>query len=429
MRTTICATGDLMLIEPFPKEYIVKHIADCISCADARITNLESVFSDWDCFASTFCGGQWINADPFILDEIKKYSFNLYSCANNHSMDFSFNGLLSTMRQLKERDMPYAGIGENLSEASKSTVLTIPHSKKKVALISVTSTFIDAARAGNGNDYIPGRPGVNPLRVKTIYSISHDNINYLRNIASITFINGERDNARKIGSLPPEESDIFNFGGLFFKQSDKAGKMTYCNAADLERITTEIRKSAEYADYVIISIHAHQIKRNSYTEPDYFMEEFAHACIDAGAAAVIGGGTHQIQPIEIYKGKPIFYSLGNFVFQLHKLRKLPQDFIDKYNFPEDYTIEQALNKKGRNGLENDSHNYLTFIPFIEFEDETLTEIKLKPISLNFNDDVLKGLPREIQKEEVEEFTQYINSLCKDYGNQFVYKCGYFYANI
>jgi len=36
--------------------------------------------------------------------------------------------------------------------------------------------------------------------------------------------------------------------------------------------------------------------------------------IDSGADAVVGGHPHVTQNIEVYKGKPIFYSLGNFIF-------------------------------------------------------------------------------------------------------------------
>lgn len=42
--------------------------------------------------------------------------------------------------------------------------------------------------------------------------------------------------------------------------------------------------------------------------------ELARLMIDAGADAVIGGHPHRVQDTEQYKGKPIFYSLGNFVF-------------------------------------------------------------------------------------------------------------------
>jgi poly-gamma-glutamate synthesis protein (capsule biosynthesis protein) len=42
--------------------------------------------------------------------------------------------------------------------------------------------------------------------------------------------------------------------------------------------------------------------------------EMAHKLIDAGADVIIGHHPHVIQGIEVYQGKPIFYSLGNFVF-------------------------------------------------------------------------------------------------------------------
>ena len=47
-------------------------------------------------------------------------------------------------------------------------------------------------------------------------------------------------------------------------------------------------------------IHSHEIKADQEYEADYFMEEFAHACIDAGACAVVGRGTHQMKGIEFY---------------------------------------------------------------------------------------------------------------------------------
>ena len=65
-------------------------------------------------------------------------------------------------------------------------------------------------------------------------------------------------------------------------------------------------------------------------EADYFLEEFAHACIDAGASAVIGGGTHQLKGIELYRDCLIFYCLGNFIFENQYVRLLPADYMEKY---------------------------------------------------------------------------------------------------
>ena len=49
--------------------------------------------------------------------------------------------------------------------------------------------------------------------------------------------------------------------------------------------------------------------------------------IDAGADMVIGSGPHVLRGIEIYKGKPIFYSLSNFIYQYRTPDKIPIDLI------------------------------------------------------------------------------------------------------
>ena len=49
--------------------------------------------------------------------------------------------------------------------------------------------------------------------------------------------------------------------------------------------------------------------------PAEFIGAFARAMIDAGADLVVGHGPHLLRGLELYKGKPIFYSLGNFIGQ------------------------------------------------------------------------------------------------------------------
>ena len=423
MKLTVCASGDLMLLDHFPETYDFSKIGGVIQENDVKITNLESVVSKWDCFASTYCGGQWINSEPEILKDVEKYGFNFYSCANNHSMDYSYDGLLSTVQELKLRKWLFAGIGKSLDEASAPAYLQLYEKNIVVALISVTSTFIDAARAGNGRNGIPARPGINPLRVQTKFLVSQQHCEQLKKIAEVTCINGERDNARKIGSLPPEEPESINFGGNFFVATDgKEGKNTYCNKQDLNRICHEIENAKLCADYVFICVHSHQIKRMVYFEPDYFLEEFAHTCIDVGASAVIGGGTHQLKPIEIYKNKPIFYSLGNFVFEDKLVKKLPQDFWDKYHYPNDMVMEEAFDLKTKNGtigLQADKNNFLSVIPLMEFDSGDLINIKLVPIELQFNADKYnKGLPQIAETEDINHIYKQLCKISKAYGTEF-----------
>jgi poly-gamma-glutamate synthesis protein (capsule biosynthesis protein) len=68
-------------------------------------------------------------------------------------------------------------------------------------------------------------------------------------------------------------------------------------------------------DVVIVSMH----NGTEYVQvPNRKQIEFAHAAIDAGAALVIGHHPHVIQRHERYRGKDIFYSLGNFVFDQYQ---------------------------------------------------------------------------------------------------------------
>jgi len=79
----------------------------------------------------------------------------------------------------------------------------------------------------------------------------------------------------------------------------------------LEYIREDIGKVRNNVDILVISLHW-GIEESFKVSPEQI--EFAHELIDLGADAVLGHHPHQFQGIEIYKGKPIIYSLGNFIF-------------------------------------------------------------------------------------------------------------------
>jgi len=82
---------------------------------------------------------------------------------------------------------------------------------------------------------------------------------------------------------------------------------TYDPALPLE----EIRKADELVDYLVVYVHW-GIERN--TQPENYQRVMGQQYIDAGADIVIGSHPHVLQPLEYYDGKPIMYSMGNFVF-------------------------------------------------------------------------------------------------------------------
>ena len=79
----------------------------------------------------------------------------------------------------------------------------------------------------------------------------------------------------------------------------------------IDKMTEAVKEAKQKADFVIVSMHA----GIEYAgKPNNSQINFAHAAIDAGANLVIGHHPHVVQTLEKYKGKYIFYSLGNFVF-------------------------------------------------------------------------------------------------------------------
>lgn len=80
---------------------------------------------------------------------------------------------------------------------------------------------------------------------------------------------------------------------------------------ELSELTGEIEKAKKQADFVIVSFHWGEEYANF---PNERQKKIAHACVDSGADLILGHHPHVMQGIEKYKGKLIFYSLGNFIF-------------------------------------------------------------------------------------------------------------------
>jgi poly-gamma-glutamate synthesis protein (capsule biosynthesis protein) len=100
------------------------------------------------------------------------------------------------------------------------------------------------------------------------------------------------------GSIIPES----------YEASSNSAGVLYMDEA---RLKNDIASAKKVSDFVIISMHA----GNEYVyRPVQKQISFAQKAIDDGADLIIGHHPHQIQDVEKYKGKYIFYSLGNFVF-------------------------------------------------------------------------------------------------------------------
>ena len=413
----LCFTGDAIALSHPKKEYwennvLLEEIREC----EIRGTNLEMVLSGGESFASTFCGGYWMTADADRLEILEKFHFNHYAMANNHTMDYSYKGLECTSRLLDSKNLLHSGAGKDLDSASRAEYLHCEDGV--VAFITCTASCDDAARAGRASKTIPARPGVNMLRHSERIFVTSEQLKVIDEIAEQTCINARFLKAVRMGihSLPKE---IHRLGRIEFVEGEKTQKRTSCHKGDLSRIINEIRKAQKKTSNIIVSIHSHDIKGMTDDTPDEYVEEFARACIDAGATAIIGTGTHQLKAIEVYKGKPIFYSLGNFMFVSEHMDYAPSDYYERYGEDLQTDLDDIWLKRSKNntvGLEFDAANYLSIVPILTIEENKLIKVELLPIELGFvGGDRQKGFPYVADCRQREQIFSRIKELSKEYG--------------
>ena len=386
---TFVATGDSFITRRLPsKDNQFQQIVNIIEEGEFRFTNFEVTAHKFEGFPFAFSGGTWAIAHPSVLDDIESYGFNTLAWANNHTMDYSYGGLEATTKYLNEKDFVHAGVGKNLAEASAPKYIDLPSGR--VALIAATSTFHESWIAGEQRPDVEGRPGVNPLRYDTKYIVSKERLKQLKQIAEVTDINADFNLAVKEGFAVAPNDHTFQFGSYKFEVGEKEGKVTTPFRTDVNRIKNKILEAKRQADYVIVSIPSHEMEGEDKSKPANFLKEFSRICIEAGAHAIIGHGPHILRGIEIYKQRPIFYSLGNFIFQNDTITNLPHDFYTKYGMSFEHNVADALDKRsdhGNKGLGVNRDVWESVIPSWKMKNGILEEIKLYPIELGF------GLPR------------------------------------
>lgn len=429
MSIKVIATGDSLFTADFPEEYVKirKELDGFMKDADVKITNLETNVSDFGGFPNQYSGGTWINVRKELFTHLKTFGFNFYGTANNHCMDYSYHGLLSTVDFLDEEKLSHAGTGSSLEEAEKPAIIKLQDGKA-VAVFAVDASMELPSMAGKKSKVFAARAGVNYLRHDTVYTVSEDDLLDIKRIAKTTAINFTRDIDIATGYILPDKEGTFTFGATVFT-SDKNTPRTKCNNKDLRRITDNIEKAKKENDYVFILVHCHDDDGTSFANPPEYLTEFSRAVIDAGVSAVFGGGCHELRGMEIYKGKPIFYSLGDFIYQGMRVEYLPPDFMEKYGVDINATAKDGLRARsqgGKIGLQTDEKNFLTVLPKITYENGEITDLTLMPVKLGFNTGIeeLEGLPYFAQGEEGKKIFEKYAKLSSAFGTKLIYENGY-----
>jgi poly-gamma-glutamate synthesis protein (capsule biosynthesis protein) len=279
-----------------------------------------------------------VNAKATVA-EIKAMGIKMMSQANNHAMDSGAVDMLGTGSLLDDAGIAHSGSGKDLLDARAPAYLFTP--KGVVALISIFAidpnqvplpSQLSGATYPHGDR--PGHPGVNSLYLTAYYNVTeqqlkelqhiHDSI-YLPPSPSLPLPDHWVPGTSGYGNLGPNRVELF---GTFYQTGPKPGTISYSmHPDDLREILTSIRTAKEYADFVVVSIHAHQysvpwqskvadprIREAGVDDgvPDYLID-LAHQAIDNGADAFTAAGVHTMRGIEVYQGKPVFYGMSNFL--------------------------------------------------------------------------------------------------------------------
>jgi poly-gamma-glutamate capsule biosynthesis protein CapA/YwtB (metallophosphatase superfamily) len=373
---TLSAVGDCIIARPVSQTPGFGAVGKLVHDADVAFGNFEGTALDVErmtAIPQAEFGGVWIIGRPAVAKDLRAIGFDVMSRANNHATDWGVEGMRETDRALDEAGIVHAGTGDHRAAARAARYLDTD--KGRVALISIASTFTPMSRSAPPAGQAPGRPGVNALRTTRYSLVTPDELRALRKI---------RDE-QPAGSvrLPERESaDELDLFGVRYKAASRRGFTYAIDPVDESEILKSIRAAKQFSDFVIVTIHAHE-PGNWSEEPADFLPKLAHAAIDAGADEFIGHGPHQIRGIEIYRGKPIFYSLGNFIFQLDLLEPVGSDLYEQYKKDTATTTDAEFNAMWNQLVFGGEVWYQSVVATTRFDKGQLAEIQLRPIDLSY----------------------------------------------
>jgi poly-gamma-glutamate synthesis protein (capsule biosynthesis protein) len=389
--------GDAMparRLQPFDEpDYLA--LVELFRAADIGFANLETTVREPYEGTPIATQGTPMSTAPGLLDDLKWFGIGLMSCANNHSTDWGLDGLAAMLAHLRARDMPAAGAGLNLAEAQRPVY--VDTAAGRVALVAATAFFPSWARAADQRSDAPGRAGVNALAFSTTYTVDDAALSALGRIAQRLGLTQERERLRKMffsaQEAPEDGTDQIHFLGERFIRGDAFATSTRASLRDAEANLRWIAEARRQADWVIFSLHSHEfgaageLTAETYMEmeePAQFAVDFARAAIDAGADVVAGHGPHLTLGVELYKGRPIFYSLGNFIFQNDNMQVVPAESYARFGLADRATPSDFLDARTANetrGFPAEREYWHGLTASCEFADRKLAQVRLHPLDL------------------------------------------------
>jgi hypothetical protein len=339
------AVGDIRIFRN-DMEHVFDLVAPTFKEGDIVFAQLEASYSEK--IQSSSDSGRSSKGNPKMLQVVADSGINLISVASNHTLDYGPDPFIDTIESLNHKGVKVIGGGKNIKEARTPALYEMDGTK--IAVLGYNAILQPHWEAREDS------PGQAPLKVKTFYEQ----------------IDWQAGTPPRIWTIPVE--------------------------ADVKAIENDIAKTRKMADVVIVSIHwgVHHMP-----DPAMYQSEVGHRVIDAGADLLLGHHTHRLNPIEKYKGKYIFYGLGNFAFEHTKDSKDPYFLFTRQLYSS--RLPDASKEI------NESH---AIIVKVDIADKKLQRLSFKPSTAND-----KSEPRMVSPGEQagKELIGYLERSSKDLG--------------
>ncbi|MCP4154604.1 MAG: CapA family protein [bacterium] len=353
---------------------------------------------------------------PRGADELQWLGIDLMSLANNHIMDFDYDGLFSTLHHLDRVGIRYAGAGKDLYHASRPGIY---HSKAgPVGLVSCSSWIPEKNhQASLSSAYMKGKPGLNPLNVDFTIQVPKNDFDMLKKMKARIL----KGLGLPEGTGADKEADRLSMMDNNYIRGEKVDLLLTPNDGDRKRIIESIKMAKGSARIVLVSHHEH-VGNFKESRPTAFQETFARQCIDAGADMYVGTGSHELWGIEIYKGKPIFYSLGNFFF--HSPSIVSPEANQRIGIPADNKDAAVYWKKLEQYFKT-VPIWDSVVPIVTFDaGNRLKEITLYPIHLGSEKAFyLRGTPELAGPDKAQSIIKNLGKISAPYKTAITYKNG------
>jgi len=435
---TIAAVGDCLparrISERRDRPFL--DVVDLLRSADCTWANCETVFLDGEhpwvagaepAYPAAKMGDPHASCPSWGADELAWLGIDCVGTANNHILDWGYGGLASTLHHLERVGISQAGSGTDLARAAAPGYCDTPAGR--VAQVNCASSFLDYFRAGEASSTVPGRPGLNPLHVDWVVQVDEELFAHLDEIQwKLIDLSGWgvfKDFLERLKSQLPEGTAMV--AESLFKAGEGTDLLGTPKQADLDRLFAAIRAARNNSRVVLATVHAHEA-REALERPARFLEEYAHAAIDAGADLFFGAGPHVLRGIEVYRGRPIFYSLSNFLFQYESIHRIPAESLRQEGLDPNAMDTSEFGKKIP--YRHEERFWWSVVPKVtvakgwgwhgggESAAPEIVDVELHPITLGFGEPIWRrGTPERATGKKAEEILGEVARLSEPYGTE------------